>query len=136
MADIIDKPLASLINGCFYAGTFPNALKLSVVTSVFKKGNTDDLNAFCPLFLIPVVGNIIENIVKKQLHSFMEVISLLCSGQFDSRKKMSTTKAFLQLVADKVKGLEKGKHSQLEFCDLSKTFDCVSHNILYEKLHS
>ncbi|KAG5891096.1 hypothetical protein JTB14_036987 [Gonioctena quinquepunctata] len=135
VADILADPLAILINNCFSSGTFPSTMKYSVVLPVLKKGSTDDINNFRPISIIPILGKIIEIILKQQLYNFLESNSLLCPGQFGFRKNRSTTQALLKVVSDIVEGLEKGKHSQLSLCDLSKAFDCVSHVILLQKMY-
>lgn len=55
---------------------------------------------------------------------------------FGFRAGSSTTKAAYRFLVEITSSIENGMHVAATFCDLSKAFDCVSHNILCEKLES
>lgn len=51
------------------------------------------------------------------------------------RPNCSTVMAMQVLVNDIVEGYEKGQHTAVIFCDLSKVFRCIYHEIPSEKIH-
>lgn len=133
--DFIIDPLVHLINSCFANGEFPEILKVSKVLPIYKKGDLDCPNNFRPISIIPLFGKIIEIIVKHRLTAFLDKHSILHNHQFGFRKKCSTITAIQKLVRDITTSFENGTSVSLTLCDLSKAFDCVSHQLLLHKLH-
>uniref|UniRef100_A0A1B6LG28 Reverse transcriptase domain-containing protein n=2 Tax=Graphocephala atropunctata TaxID=36148 RepID=A0A1B6LG28_9HEMI len=127
-------PLTALINKCMSQGEFPNILKVTKVIPVFKKGKKDQLNNFRPIAIVPVLSKVIEIIIGKQLMHYMESNKLICSSQFGFRKGLSTTNALIKLVEQILGCFEDKELAAVTFCDLSKAFDCVSHELLVNKL--
>ena len=79
-------------------------------------------------------AKIFEMVIKSKLTNFLETNQIFSSTQFGFRKNRSTIKAVLAIIQDIVEALEEGYHTAIMLCDLSKAFDCVSHNILIDKL--
>ena len=53
LANIIDEPLALILNTCFQSGIFPNALKISKTIPIYKKGDKIPIigqSLKCPFF--------------------------------------------------------------------------------------
>lgn len=128
------KPFTVLINKCFHNGVFPESFKISKVIPLYKKGEKNSLDNYRPISIVPLFGKIIERIMKNRLVDFFEENNILCSSQYGFRKNRSTTKAVLRVLEGVVGSLERGEHAVLSLCDLSKAFDCVSHDILLQKL--
>ena len=122
--EIILDPLTLLINKCFERGTFPKCLKLSRVIPLHKKGDKNNVDNYRPISIVPLFGKLIERILKDRLTSFFEKNNVFCESQFGFRTGSSTTKAVLKVLESVVGGLERGEHSVLSLCDLSKAFDC------------
>ena len=59
---------------------------------------------------------------------------ILSSYQFGFRKGLSTESAIIQFINNIHNGLNKRRHTIAIFMDLSKAFDVLNHNILFEKL--
>ena len=132
--DIIIIPLTFLINLCFAEGYFPEALKYTKVIPLFKKGDSSSIDNYRPISIVPIFGKIIEIILKNRLSFYFESNSLLNTSQFGFRSNKSTTQAVQSVVGAIVEGLEEGRHTLLMLCDLSKAFDCVSHDRLITKI--
>lgn len=128
------KPFTALVNKCLVQGKFPHVLKVTRVLPVFKKGKKDDLGNYRPISLVPVFSKIIEIIISKQLLLYLERNSLLSESQFGFRKGLSTTHALIKLTEEILSCYESKAFAAVTFCDLSKAFDCVAHNILIHKL--
>lgn len=127
-------PLTVLINMCLYQGIFPDALKVTIVHPIFKKGRKDQPGNYRPIAIIPVLSKIVEIIMAKQLISFLEENNLLSKGQFGFRSGLSTTHALVKLADDLLCSFENKELAAVTFCDFSRAFDLVSHDILIDKL--
>jgi len=131
---ILIKPLTYIFNLCVSQGIFPNCFKLSRVVPIFKKGDVNCPSDYRPISIVPVFGKIFEVIIKNSLVQYFERNSLLDVAQYGFREGKSTVQAVVKIVQDIVEGLEAGEQVELVLCDLSKAFDCVSHDLLIEKL--
>lgn len=129
-------PLTKLINMSVAEGTFPDVLKLSKVIPLYKKGLRNDPNNYRPISITPVFGKIFEIVLKKQLVAFFEDNNIFISEQFGFRAGKSVSCAVNELVGMVNRGYDGKQFVSAEFLDLTKAFDCVSHEILLEKLKS
>ena len=127
-------PLTKLVNCCIREGVYPSCFKKSKVVPVFKKGDKDDINNYRPISLIPAVSKVFELLLKEQLYNYLESNSILNNFQFGFRKGKSTTLAIMDFLEYVVEGFERGEHVGGTLCDLSKAFDCISHEVLLIKL--
>lgn len=132
--DIFLIPFTILINLIFTTGIFPDVFKHSKVIPLYKKGDPSLLDNFRPISIIPIFAKIIEIILKNRLTKYFVTNDLFNDSQFGFRQNRSTIDAVLRVVGDIVDGLERGMHTALTLCDLTKAFDCVSHSILLEKM--
>lgn len=133
--DVIIIPLTKLLNQCIDMGIFPDALKTSKVIPIFKKGNKDDPCNYRPISLVPIFSKILEKVIKSKLTQHLESNGLLHVNQFGFRQGRSTVGAVNKCIEIINEAFEKGEYAQAILCDLSKAFDCVSHDILLKKLN-
>lgn len=85
-------------------------------------------------YLLPIFSKIFESILKDQINNFFERLHLLYQQQYGFRNKRSTTLAINSLTDIIGEGMEEGLNTYASFYDLTKAFDCVSHDILLRKL--
>lgn len=130
----IIEPLATLFNLCITTGCFPTCFKYAKVLPLWKKGDKSLVDNYRPISIIPVLGKIFEIILKNRLVQYFVNNNLFSKYQYGFRAGKSTTDALLKIVSCIVEGLERGDIVAITLCDLSKAFDCVSHNSLFEKL--
>ena len=128
--------LTYFINFCFEKGIFPNCLKKSKVTPIFKNGNKNEVSNHRPISIIPILSKLLELAFNVRLMLYLENNNLLNPCQFGYRKSTSTVKALTEMVVFITDALEKGHIVAASFLDLSKAFDCVSPDILIIKLES
>lgn len=100
-----------------------------------KKNDLDDPANYRPISVIPSVAKIYEYILKEQLINYFENENLFNPHQFGFRNNLSTTLAIDKLTSYINLGFEEKNYICSQFLDLTKAFDCVSHEILVNKLH-
>nr|CAH7729526.1 unnamed protein product [Callosobruchus chinensis] len=134
ISSIIIAPLTILINLCFSSGTFPDSFKISRVVAILKKGDPNLPDNYRPISVISIFAKIIEIILKNRLICYFDKHSLIHKQQFGFRKGLSTLGALYGIVKSIIDGFEHKEYSALTMVDLSKAFDCVSHELLLIKL--
>lgn len=132
--DIIVSPLTKLINLIIKEGTYPDSLKRAMVIPIFKKGDPADLNNYRPISLLPVISKIVEKAMSARMARFFEGNKIFTEKQFGFRKGLGTTQAVMDLVNLINNSFERSEYASAVFCDLSKAFDCVPHDLLIKKL--
>ena len=116
-------------------GVFPQALKIAKVVPIFKKGDRTKVNNYRPISILPVFSKIIEKIMKNQITVYFERNFLFSEVQFGFRNNKSSQAAIEKLVTAIMNGFEDHKSTYAIMCDLSKAFDCVSHETIISKLN-
>jgi ribonuclease HI len=94
----------SLYNRCLETGHFPTPWKAACVRILPKPGktNTDSLNAYRPIGLLPVFAKALEKLLISRLAHKMEREGTMSSRQFGFRAQTSTTDA-LETALDSVR---------------------------------
>ncbi|CAB4013642.1 Hypothetical predicted protein [Paramuricea clavata] len=125
--------ISDIFNSSMTQGTFPKALKRSIVVPVPKvsppKSIEDDLR---PISLTSQIAKVMEDCTLDNF--FPEVVNKLDTKQFALPKK-STTHALVYLLHSILVALEKGScTARLFFADFKKGFDLVDHNVIIKEL--
>lgn len=128
------KPLKTLINQSFKQGIFPDRLKAAKIIPIYKKGDRLNLANYRPISLLPIFSKIFEKILYNRLSQFLGKNNIICREQSGFQKNKSTMTTVFQLTTTIAEALDKGDQAFGIFCDLSKAFDLVDHNILLNKL--
>uniref|UniRef100_A0A023EYV3 Putative rna-directed dna polymerase from transposon x-element reverse transcriptase n=1 Tax=Triatoma infestans TaxID=30076 RepID=A0A023EYV3_TRIIF len=130
----IITPLTVLINTAIREGRFPEVLKIVRVRPILKKGGPNDASNYRPIGMVPILSKILETVVAKQLSEYLEQKGLISEEQYGYREGYNTVDAVSSIVEEIIYAFEKKEKCVATFCDLSKAFDMVSHDILLEKL--
>ena len=128
------EPLSLIFNMSLETGKYPDSMKLADVIPLFKGGNQHLLNNYRPISLLPTISKLLEKIMYSRIYEFLDGNNVFFTSQYGFRKKHSCEHAITELIGEICKGLENGKHTISLFIDLSKAFDTISHNILFNKL--
>lgn len=132
----IKDPLSYIINLVFLKNKLPTAWKTSIVTPIFKYGDSKKTTNYRPISLINNTAKIFEYCLKKRLIDYLEKYHILHKHQYGFRKNFSTEHAVHELINIVINGLDNNKKCLAIFMDLSKAFDTVNHEILLAKLDS
>ena len=125
-----------LFNKCLSEGIFPNRLKLATNTPVFKNGNKDDFSNYRPISVTPTVGTLFEKLIKTRILQFTTKYNIINKQQFGFQSKKSTLDALTEVTAFIHNGIDNSKPIIGAFLDVSKAFDSVDYNILFEVLEN
>ena len=126
-------PLTLLFNACVRSCEFPECLKISKVTPIYKRGDRKLSDSYRPISLVPVFSKIFEVLIYKQLREFLYCV--IYPKQFGFCQGRSTIQAVEYVVKHIMATFERKEYCALTLCDLTKAFDCVSHALLLTKLH-
>ncbi|CAF4841982.1 unnamed protein product [Pieris macdunnoughi] len=133
-ADIIVPIIVHLINLCFALGVFPDALKIAVVTPVYKGDDKTDISNYRPISVLPPIAKILEKIINKRLMNYLNTFNILSPSQYGFRRDLSTEDAVLDLTSLITNAVDKNKKCAAVFLDMKKAFDSVSITDLIDKL--
>lgn len=132
---VMSSVLVVLINSMFSSGEYPDALKRTRVCPIYKgKGEKTSADNFRPITIGPNISKPVESIISNSLMSHFEQNDLLTDRQFAYRKNMSTTIAAYKIYNYITTALDDKYKVAGIFCDLSKAFDVINHELLLEKL--
>jgi hypothetical protein len=133
-APYILSPFTYIFNKTLATAIFPDRLKFSEVTPLFKKGASTEFANYCSISLLTLLSKIIEKIIYVRLYRYLNVYNILVNEQFGFREKTSTEMAIHYLLNAVLSSLDKKKFVGGLFCNPQKAFDCVNHDILLAKL--
>jgi hypothetical protein len=127
-------PLLHITNLSLRYGCFPTKLKTSKVIPLHKKGNKHEVENFRPISLVSTFSKIIEKVVLTRILNHLERNNITLKNQHGFQKKKSTLTALVDMVEEMTDRLEKGESIVGIYLDLSKAFDCLSHDLILDKL--
>ena len=113
---------------------FPSIFTLADIIPVFKIGDKECKNNYRPVSILPNMLKIFERIIFSQISNYME--SFLSKYQCGFRKGYSTHHCFLFMPEKWKRAVDNGKVFEILLTNLSKAFDCFSHELLLVKLHA
>lgn len=123
-----------VINDCLDKGIFPDSLKCGRVIPLHKKGDCLELGNYRPVCILPTISKILESLIKTRIVNYFEENNLFTVSQYGFRKGRSTEMAIRKVIYYILESLDSSQKCASIYCDLSKAFDCLRHDILLLKL--
>ena len=132
-AEILSTPLSIAINNSLKYGVFPDDAKIASVIPLDKgKPNKNEVSNFRPVSILNTFSKIYEKVIKDQLVSGLDkYLSPFISVY---RKGYSTQHVLTRLVEEWGERLDNNYIVGAILMDLSKAFDCISHDLIIAKL--
>ena len=132
--DIIAEPIAHIINLSITSFIVPDEMKIARVIPLFKAGDRSIISNYRPVSILPILSKFLDRVIYNRLLSYLDRLKILCDNQYGFRKNHSTSFALVDLY-DKISDAIDSKETSVGiFVDLSKAFDTVNHDILFDNL--
>ena len=84
--------------------------------------------------MLNAVSKILEKVASSRILAHLEENNLLSTSQYAYRKGKGTDLALTKFVNDVIRNYDDNKFTLSVFIDLTKAFDCISHEKLAVKL--
>ncbi len=132
--DIISYHLSNIYNTSKNDQSYPLSLKTADVTPIHKAKEKVLLKNYRPVSLIPIISKIFERNMFEQIYSYID--KFLSPYLFGYRKGHSTEQCLMIMIETWKKALDNKNAAGAILTDLSKAFDCLSHDLLIAKLEA
>lgn len=130
----LPRVLAMLFTFCIRHNYLPDDLMRTIVVPIIKNktGDASDKSNYRPISLAAILAKVMDGVLNTYLNKHIR----LHDAQFGFRPGLSTEAAVLCLKHTVQYYTDRNTPVYACFLDLSKAFDLVSYNVLWEKLSS
>ena len=122
------------INYCIDHSNLPSELKSADVTRAYKKKSKNSKDNYRPISILSNISKIYERCLYDQIQNFFE--NILSKYQCSFRKGYNAQHCLITLIEKWKKSVNNGGSFGALMTDLSKAFDCLSHELLIAKLNA
>ena len=115
-------------------GVFPTEMKKADTVPLYKSKDKDDKNNYRLISLLLTVSKLLEKIMYSKTYNFLTKYNQIYSSQYGFRTGHSCQDAIAELIGEIARNLDEGLYTTGVFLDLSKAFDTLEHEVLFDKL--
>ena len=133
-SDIFADFIFENLNDNISHSVFPSALKLANITPVHKKDSKSKKDHYRLTSVLSNISKIYERFLFKQISEYFE--QFLSKYQCGFRKGFSAQHGLLSMLEKWKSAVDNKKVFGALLTDLSKAFDCPSHDLLITKLNA
>ena len=134
LVGVIAEPLSAIYLHSWSSGEVPEDWRLADVIPVYKKGRKKDLGNYRPVSLTSIPGKLMEQIILAEITWYVCCVQGIRPSQHRFMKGRSCLANLISFYNWVTRLIDEGKAVDVDYIDLSKAFDMVSHNILLGKL--
>ena len=121
------------LNKCIKDGEYVEDFKKAEVRLLYKKDGRKEKSNYRPVSILSNVSKVYERCLYDQIYDFFE--NTFSKYQCKFRKGFNTQNALLSVVEKMLLASDKKEVCGAILTDLSKAFDCISHDLLLAKLN-
>ena len=129
--DIISGYISNIYNESKESEKYPTSLKTADITPIHKEKEKNVKKNYRPVSILPILSKIYEGNMSEQILSYVN--KFLSPYLFGYRKGYGTQHCLLLMIEMWRKALDEKKVAGAILTDLSKAFDCLSHDLLIAK---
>ena len=130
----IPSKIRLLCANSLFMGIFPEDWTLATVKLLPKSGNLANPGNWRPISLTNVFSKLLEKIVHTQLLTYLLNNSLISERQYGFLPNKSTHEAIFKTIHDIYTSINNKKLLGMMLLDIAKAFNCINHDILFNKM--
>ena len=133
-SDVFTPVITDDYNNCVAIGIFPECFKTAEVIPTYKKDKPTEKTNYRPISILSNISKIYERLMHDNMSDYFN--DVLSKFQCDFRRGFGAQNCLLYMIEN----IRKTRNNRGMFAavmtDLSEAFDCISHELLIDKLNA
>ena len=133
-SDVFTPVITDDYNNCVAIGIFPDCFETAEVIPTYKKDKPTDKTNYRPISILSNISKIYERLMHDNMSNYFN--DVLSKFQCGFRKGFGAQNCLLYMIETLRKPRDKHGVFAAVMANLSKAFDCISHELLIAKLNA